>query len=261
MHNTEVVVEDDAQRAIAIEFATKHKLKLVEDVTNDGVYLCFTEDGIEVRLHEQGIRIALALNYASGSTAHRRLYGGGKGQLIAKAIGLSKGFKPKVLDATAGLGRDAFVMATLGAQVTLNERSPVVHLLLSDALSRAKLHGSRHNDGALVDIIERMNVSHFDSAELFKKELADVEVIYLDPMFPERKKSALVKKEMRIFHHIVGEDQDADALLAPALRSAIYRVVVKRPKVAPYLDNMKPTYQLIGKSSRFDIYTKKAFPI
>jgi 16S rRNA (guanine1516-N2)-methyltransferase len=86
------------------------------------------------------------------------------------------------------------------------------------------------------------------------------DVIYLDPMFPERQKTADVKKEMAAFHSIVGKDEDADALLPLALAHVNYRVVVKRPRKAPFLNDQVPSYQLEGKSSRFDIYTVKKLP-
>jgi 16S rRNA (guanine1516-N2)-methyltransferase len=86
------------------------------------------------------------------------------------------------------------------------------------------------------------------------------DVIYLDPMFPERQKTADVKKEMAAFHSIVGKDEDADALLPLALAHVNYRVVVKRPRKAPFLNSQVPSYQLEGKSSRFDIYTVKKLP-
>jgi 16S rRNA (guanine1516-N2)-methyltransferase len=86
------------------------------------------------------------------------------------------------------------------------------------------------------------------------------DVIYLDPMFPDRQKSADVKKEMAAFHHVVGKDEDADSLLEKALAKANYRVVVKRPRKAPFINNKTPSYQLEGKSSRYDIYTIKKMP-
>ncbi|MCT1282181.1 class I SAM-dependent methyltransferase, partial [Pseudomonas aeruginosa] len=84
------------------------------------------------------------------------------------------------------------------------------------------------------------------------------QVIYLDPMFPHRDKSALVKKEMRLFRPLVGDDLDAPALLQAALALASHRVVVKRPRKAPIIEGPKPGYSLEGKSSRYDIYPKKA---
>jgi 16S rRNA (guanine1516-N2)-methyltransferase len=83
------------------------------------------------------------------------------------------------------------------------------------------------------------------------------QVIHLDPMFPHRDKSALVKKEMRLFRPLVGDDDDAPALLAAALALASHRVVVKRARKAPPIAGVAPGYSLEGKSSRYDIYPKK----
>ena len=195
----------------------------------------------------------ISVNFVNGAVAHRRKFGGGRGQDIAKAIGLKHGFTPHVLDATAGLGRDAFVLASLGCQVTLMERMPVVAALLNDGLERAKLNAD------VSEIAERMSLVHASSIE--DMTLADqVDVVYLDPMYPHREKSAAVKKEMRVFQSLVGEDLDADALLAPALALAKYRVVVKRPSYAPPLNNQTPTTSIKMKKNRFDVYVNKAIP-
>jgi len=193
------------------------------------------------------------VDFIDGAVAHRRKFGGGRGQDIAKAIGLKHGFTPHVLDATAGLGRDAFVLASLGCQVTLMERMPVVAALLDDGLERAKLNAEVN------EIAQRMKLVHGSSIE--DMTLADqVDVVYLDPMYPHRDKSAAVKKEMRVFQSLVGEDLDADALLSPALALAKYRVVVKRPSYAPPLNNQVPTTSIKMKKNRFDVYVNKAIP-
>lgn len=217
------------------------------------------------------------VDFVEGELAHRRKFGGGKGQMIAKAVGLNKGFVPTVLDATAGLGADAFVLASLGCNVTMIERSPVARLLLADGLDRAKnfvaISNSEHEGEAkeskddLSAVIQRMTLVPGDSLNLLELEalgglsINKPDVIYLDPMFPERKKTAQVKKGMKAFHNVIGEDVDADKLLEMAIALAEYRVVVKRPKIAPFLNDKKPMYQLLGKSSRFDIYTIKALPV
>ena len=197
---------------------------------------------------------AVFVSFEGNAMLHRLRQGGGKGEQIAKAVGLKKGVVPSVIDATAGLGRDSLILAALGCEVTLYERHPVVRALLRDGLVR----GAACSD--VSGIIARMILleSNFieASAHLFDDA---VDVVYLDPMFPERNKSALVKKEMRVFKQIVGVDDDADALLEPALRIAKHRVVVKRPKAAPFLAGYPPSFQLKGKSGRFDIYTKRAF--
>jgi 16S rRNA (guanine1516-N2)-methyltransferase len=195
----------------------------------------------------------ITVDFVEGAVAHRRKFGGGRGQDIAKAIGLKHGFTPHVLDATAGLGRDAFVLASLGCQVTLMERMPVVAALLDDGLERAKLNTE------VSEIAQRMQLVHGSSIE--NMTLANqVDVVYLDPMYPHKDKSAAVKKEMRVFQSLVGEDLDADDLLSPALALAKYRVVVKRPSYAPPLNNHTPTTSIKMKKNRFDVYVNRAIP-
>ncbi|AYC32030.1 SAM-dependent methyltransferase [Pseudomonas cavernae] len=193
------------------------------------------------------------VDFVEGALAHRRLYGGGSGQMIAKAVGVQSGIRPRVLDATAGLGRDAFVLASLGCDMTLIERQPIIAALLEDGLARAA------GDLEVGAIVAHIRLLGGNAIELMQGWAgAAPQVIYLDPMFPHRDKSALVKKEMRLFRPLVGDDLDAPALLAAALALASHRVVVKRPRKAPIIDGAKPSYSLDGKSSRYDIYPKKA---
>jgi 16S rRNA (guanine1516-N2)-methyltransferase len=199
---------------------------------------------------KQGI---VFVDFVSGATAHRRKFGGGKGQAIAKAVGLKAGVQIDVIDATAGLGRDAFVLASLGCNVTMVERSPVAAALLDDGLQRAYMN---LEIGQWMQ--QRMRL-HFGSGVDYLKE-NQTDVVYLDPMFPHKKKSALVKKEMRVFQGVVGADLDADNLLDVALAAAKYRVVVKRPDYAPFLNDKKPSMSIKTKKNRFDVYVKMAIP-
>jgi len=193
------------------------------------------------------------IDFCSGAQAHRRQFGGGKQQAIAKATGVPDALKPlQVLDATAGLGSDAFVLATLGCHVTLLERSAVVFSLLEDGLNRAQEHPS------VADIVERMSLYCTDAADFLHQSSVCWDVIYLDPMFPDKKKNAMPKKEMQCLQEIISMDVDADRLLPLALKKARYRVVVKRPKISACLNNTTPDYQLKGKSNRFDVYTLRS---
>ncbi len=193
------------------------------------------------------------VDFIEGKAAHRRLFGGGSGQMIAKAVGIQPGVRPRVLDATAGLGKDAFVLASLGCEMSLIERQPIIAALLEDGLARGA------EDLDVGGIIGRMRLLTGNSIELIRRwEGEPPQVIYLDPMFPHREKTALVKKEMRLFRPLVGDDMDAPALLEAALALATHRVVVKRPRKAPCIEGVKPGYALDGKSSRYDIYPKKA---
>lgn len=219
--------------------------------------LVLTDERLELRKLDEPKLGAIYVDWVTGAVAHRRKFGGGKGQAIAKAAGLNKGVMPTVLDGTAGLGRDAFVLASLGCKVQLVERHPVVAALLDDGLQRAK---QDPEIGAWVQ--ERVNLIHASSHDALHQlaqdpNFARPDVVYLDPMYPHpegKKKSALVKKEMRVFQSLVGADNDADGLLEPALALATKRVVVKRPDYAEWLNQHKPTMAIETKKNRFDVY-------
>jgi 16S rRNA (guanine1516-N2)-methyltransferase len=193
------------------------------------------------------------VDFVEGAVAHRRLFGGGNGQMIAKAVGVQPGVRPVVLDATAGLGRDAFVLARLGCAMTLIERHPLIAALLEDGLLRAQI------DPDVAPIVAQMHLLRGNAIDLMRAWQGEPpQVVYLDPMFPHRDKSASVKKEMRLFRPLVGDDDDAPALLEAALALATHRVVVKRPRKAPGIAGAQAGYALEGNASRFDIYPKKS---
>jgi len=218
--------------------------------------LLFDEQGLALQVTGKGAPGPVRAEFVTGKMGYRREHGGGAGQLVAKAVGLQKTQAPlHVLDATAGLGQDAFVLAGLGCRVTLLERNPVIHALLADGLARAALNTD------CAPIVARMELKPGSSIEWLEQAGPDAaDVIYLDPMFPHRDKSALVKKEMQVFRRVVGDDDDSSELLAAALASARYRVVVKRPRKAPAVEGPEPATRIEGKSSRYDIYALKALP-
>lgn len=220
-------------------------------IAASGWYLCWAEQQLVLRHADLPKQGDILVDFASGAASYRRQFGGGKDEAIAKACGLNKKRDLQIIDATAGLGRDALVLASLGARVTLVERNPMVAALLHDGLRRATL------EPATAELAGRMQL-YFSPALTALTELPVADVVYLDPMFPPREKSALVKKEMRAFHDVVGSDTDADALLAPALALAQYRVVVKRPGYAEVLAGKAPQLVVKGKNNRFDVYIKQA---
>jgi len=194
------------------------------------------------------------VDFIAGAVAHRRKYGGGKGQMIAKAVGIKPGVYPSVLDLTAGLGKDAFVLATLGCTVTLVERNTTVFTALQKGMEEAQYY-AQEQDPALAHILARMQLIEQDSLDYLKSHSPiSQQVIYLDPMFPERKKSAAVKKDMILLQQLVGDDPDSNELFLQAMKAAAHRVVVKRPRIAPCLADQKPTLIFEGNSSRFDVY-------
>ncbi|TKI07298.1 16S rRNA (guanine(1516)-N(2))-methyltransferase [Martelella alba] len=198
---------------------------------------------------------AVYVDLVGGQAAHRRRFGGGRGEAVAKAVGIKGDYLPDVVDATAGLGRDAFVLAALGCRVRMFERHPVAAALLDDGLQRA------YDDPELGGWLrQRLCLLPGSSLENLPGLQPRPEVVYLDPMFPHRPKSALVKKEMRVFQTLVGSDEDAGQLLAPARLLATRRVVVKRPDYAPPLGGIAAQAHLTTKNHRFDLYTPLSVP-
>ncbi|MEX1057672.1 MAG: class I SAM-dependent methyltransferase, partial [Natronospirillum sp.] len=189
--------------------------------------------------------------------AHRRQYGGGRKQDIARACGLHQVPDLSVLDATAGLGRDGFVLASLGAHVHLIERNPLLAALLADGLQRARTVG----EPTLLAVLDRLGLSANEALQVPLSVLGQPDVVYLDPMFPAREKSARVKADMQVLHVLLDQapttaDEDVE-LMQWALALADKRVVVKRPRLANPLGGHRPDHQLVGKANRFDVYTLK----
>lgn len=190
----------------------------------------------------------LVIDFVGGKVGYRLRAGEGRDQALLKAVGFKKGIVPHVVDATAGLGRDAFLMASHGAQVTLIERSAEMHARLADAMARAQAEG-----GIYANIIARMTLLHGNSIELLPT--LSPEVVLVDPMHPPRGNTALVKKDMRILREIVGSDDDQVELMKSALSSARKRVVLKWPQgAAPMPDIRAPSHSIDGKSTRYDVF-------
>ncbi len=239
----------------------------INSTAGDANYaVVFTENGVALQSLANPKVGAVQVDFAGGKNDHRRKFGGGKSQMIAKACGVKGTFKPSILDATAGLAQDGFALACLGCTVTLVERSPIAHTLVQDGLTRAHTTAEANDDEDLRAILSRItlhlsdSITYLKSASLMATDTPMADVIYLDPMFPAKQKSAAVNKNMQAFHTIIGFDLDDAELLAAARPVARYRVVVKRPRRAPAIEGPPPTYKLEGKSSRYDIYVNKGLP-
>jgi len=190
----------------------------------------------------------LKFDLAEGEVAIRANKVSKSNETIARAIGCKPHFRPRVLDEPAGMGRDSLMMAMLGCDVVMQERNFAIYSLLKNALERLQNSSS-------VNQPQAKNIKLLSADSLIAQpDLDNVDVIYLDPMFPERKKSALVKKEMRLFKRLVGADPDANQLLQQALESKVSRVVVKRPKGATLLAELKPSHEIKAKKFRYDVY-------
>ena len=190
------------------------------------------------------------IDFLSGKMHYRTSKAGLRNELLARALGTKPQHHPVIVDATAGLGRDSFILATLGFHVIMLERSPILSILLQDALNRAK------TDSKTEPIVKRLKLIQTNAIH-WLKSLSDHQkpnIIYLDPMFPERQKSASVKKEMVILQDLLGKDSDSDILLQVALTCATDRVVVKRPRLAANIAGRAPSFSTEGKRNRFDVY-------
>ena len=190
----------------------------------------------------------LKCSFIEGPILHRLKYGKGRGQNLAKAVGMKFNKNRNIIDATAGLGYDSFILASLGAKVTLIERSQKIHELLQNGIDEGISFG-----GEIEKIINRMELLFGDSKDILPK--LTPEVIMIDTMYKDRKKTALVKNNMRLVREIVGPDSDYIELLKVALNCAKNRVVLKQPRYAePIREIRKCSHQILGKTIRYDIF-------
>lgn len=199
------------------------------------------------------------LDFANPSLIYRLKYGGGGKQAIAKAIKVNKK-SIKIIDATAGFGTDALVLAGLKCQVYAIEKNPIIFNLLQDRLTKAINHDF------LAPLVKNIKLI-FGDARIIIPEIVNnykyiPDVIYLDPMFKKKNRTAAPNKQIQILQNILKQEIKQETnnlkLLTVCLQHAAIKVVVKRPKISEYLENIKPNFSFLGKANRFDIYfTKK----
>ncbi|MDO8270841.1 MAG: class I SAM-dependent methyltransferase [Gammaproteobacteria bacterium] len=214
-------------------------------------FLLFYDNAcLSLQQNDQGASGPLCVDFEDATLTYRQRHSR-QPEAILKALGAKHGETLRIVDATAGWGLDAFVLAAAGHRVDLFERSVILHALLQDGLRRA----AASVDERLAVVAGRMTL-HFGDSSPRLKAWGDVhpDVIYLDPMFPERSKSAKVKKNMYLLQQMLHDEPPTETLLRDALSLARRRVVVKRPAHAGFLEDIRPSFQLTGKSSRFDIY-------
>lgn len=240
----------EKSHALARMLARRLGAILLESPPAEGLYLACNAEGLWLRLRTARRELAIRAEFSTGQQAYRAGRASLRGEAIARACGLPRHGSRQVVDATAGLGRDAHVLARLGARVTLIERSPVIFALLEDAFDRAVRTQPLSGLG-------RMRLIEGD-ATVWLQTCAPQErpaVIYLDPMYPRQAKRATPGKEMQVLQTLLGAaNEDTDSLLQAARRTALDRVVVKRPQHAEPLVGHQPHYQIAGRSTRFDVY-------
>ena len=237
------------------ELATLLRLPLIE-APSDGYELLVVVTEERLELHQTDAQVGPVYCDFMSSDFRRRRAGSLRSELLAKAVGY-RGDPLSVVDATAGFGRDAMLLALLGCRVTAVERDRVVAALLVDGVHRALGYPD------LMDAVERLELTTDDSRDYLAGLTAPPDVVYLDPMFVSRHRSARPKKELWALARLVRDDDDGASLLAVALETGCRRVVVKRPDDGPPLeapDGREPSTQFRGKTVRFDVYLQPETP-
>jgi 16S rRNA (guanine1516-N2)-methyltransferase len=252
MLNPDIAVAalDPARIAEAEKLAAELDLPMAGPGDQYHMLLRYTGKGLElVKQGDPNLAGPVRVEFTIGKAAFRRQQQ--KQEMLVRAIGFKGGALPTVVDGTGGMGRDSFIMAAAGCRVQIFEREPVVAALLADGLKRALVHP------ATTKIAQRIRLTACDTVYALlemQRNGQRVDVVYLDPMFPERRKSARVKKELQMLQMLTSEDLSCEQLLATALETAAKRVVVKRPRRAPCLTGRSPSHCLTGKTIRFDVY-------
>ncbi len=244
----ELAADEVKARALAAELGLSDVVRFDGVVAGDPVLVL---GGAGLALREGGCarQRGLRVDFVEGATAYRRRTGYSRRQPLARAVGV-KGHDYRVVDATVGLGQDSFLLACLGCRVTAIERSPIMAALLQDGLSRALKTG----DAKLRSVVERIDLIVADAREWLRglPEGDAPDAVYMDPMYPARRKSALPTRKMRLCRMLVGDDPDAADLLDAARRVGC-RVAVKRHRLAPPVaEDIAATIE--GTAVRYDIY-------
>ena len=221
--------------------------EIEEKLARAKLALCFDENGLFLTDGENTVRADFS------HLLTRMKKGVVDTELVVRAARFKRGGNAlAVLDATAGFGEDSALLAAAGFSVTLYEKDAVIAALLEDAIRRAKV-----TDG-LSDIASRMKLICGDSISAMQNMKNPPDIIYLDPMFPKRKKSALIKKKFQLLQKLETPCENEEELLEAAFSAAPRKIVIKRPAKGEYLAGKKPSYIIDGKSVRYDVFTLQA---
>lgn len=275
-----IVLKADGDRAYAEALAAHLKTTLLDATPEASIWLSVDAAGLSLTDGDQAMR-------GDFTKLQKRLqYHNLTHELLVKATKVKGREKLRVIDATAGMGEDSLLLAAAGCEVTLYEQDPVIAALLQDTMRRALEEATLH------EIVMRMQLVEGDSIDHLRKfgkagpgsnvqcgmegedahhdssthetldgtangsdiALKRPDVIYLDPMFPERQKSGLVKKKFQLIHYLEAPAENEEALMQAAIAARPFKIVVKRPAKGPYLAGLKPSYSLDGKAIRYDCY-------
>lgn len=252
----QVITTNQSELSRASELAKTLRLPLAgiyEGPTdNTDFFLVVTPHYLGLQAANEKMQRPFFIDFTHGTQFYRREHATLKSEMLARSLGVKPQDNALIVDATAGLGKDGFILAALGFRTILLERSPILYLLLKDAIERANFHTLTK------PATERLQLFQTDSVEWLTQyphnQQEPISVVYLDPMFPPRQKSAAVKKDLSLLQRFLPVTNDQEQLLSAALACATRRVVVKRPRLAAPLADLKPHHSLVGNSSRFDVY-------
>ena len=220
--------------------------KPVDENNAEVTWMLFYRDDQLHLSHTGDLRSSITVDFDRYFDVLSKTNGFSRKSLLGRATGAKPGESRKLIDATAGLGRDSLVLAALGFRVQAFERSPIIFELLKDGMRRANDQSEE-----LTTLLTKIDFQCGDAIELMTAR--SVEVVYLDPMYPERRKSSLPKKEMQVLQRLLGKSTDVELMFESALVAATERVVIKRPlSVTPVKKGLVSSFS--GKSVRFDLY-------
>ncbi|MCQ2543754.1 MAG: class I SAM-dependent methyltransferase [Lachnospiraceae bacterium] len=238
-----VIIAKDEFINEAKEIAKHLNIELKESAMDKELYLKLDEKGLSLNYEElemYGDLTSMARRLKKDNLSH---------EFIVKASKIKGANNPiTILDATAGMGEDSLLLAAAGFEVDLYEYNPVIAALLRDSLKRAAAEPS------MADIVSRMVLHEEDSIKAMEKLEYSPDVVVLDPMFPERQKSASVKKKFQLLQKLECPCATEEELFNAAKKCNPRKIVIKRPLKGAFLDGKKPDYSLEGKAIRYDVF-------
>ncbi len=233
--------DEDVSPAKAEKIAKNGGFERILTIPVDALFLHLTKDGL--RLEKDGLFVMGDFDSMKGRLKRGNL----SGEMLVKAMRLKDTPEPFVVDATAGMGEDSLLLAAAGFRVALYEYDSVIAALLADALLRAG------EIPELGEAVSRMQLFFKDSISAMDEMAERPDAVYLDPMFPKRQKSGLIKKKFQLLQQLEQPCDNEEELLAATIRLKPKKIVIKRPLKGPFLAGQKPSYSLTGKAIRYDV--------
>lgn len=242
--NIKLVLADNADSEYAAFLSTlcSFEIESAKNRPSDLIYLELNENGL--KLTDGNLEIMADLSAMLSRLKPSNL----SGELLVRIAKVRESYsdRTRIVDATAGFGEDSLLLAASGMNVDLYEYNPVIYALLYDSLTRAK-----HNP-LLTSAVNNMTLHFEDSTRTLNNLDFRPDVVLLDPMFPERSKSGLIKKKFQLLQKLERPCSTEEELLKAAFAAKPQKIIIKRPAKGPCLCGIKPNHSLVGKAIRYD---------